>query len=665
MCHQLLLILLLSATTSHGDSSDDTYYDTSMCLNQPSTCGNVSISYPFYLSRETKDLKGNADSYCGYPGLGILCDDDKPVLQLNGTANYTVKSIERALAWVSLADDGSPCPRPRVDRNVTLQQGSWLYFSDRTVEYIVFFINCNFNSSTFYQPININPISCRSFDAGPGSSFVLPDDGVPSGDWPQACNQVIQLPVHKEPINYADPGWTNTGYAKLLRQQFQLGWNDSGKPQACIKCEGSKGGCGHNPTGDFIGCLCQDGRIHSAYCDSTEDASRSKHKLLVAVLTSVGCIMFLLSLCMAVCILFCRRRRQNTMKKTKRTLKAVTTLFRGELVDQELDLGVAGPRRFSYNELAAVTDNFSDDRALGRGGFGSVYRGFMSDMNREVAIKRVSETSRQGWKEFVSEVRIISRLRHRNLVQLIGWCHGGDQLLLVYDLMHNGSLDTHLYGSDFMLTWAIRYEIVLGVGSALLYLHQDMEQRVVHRDIKPSNIMLDSSFTAKLGDFGLARLISDGRRSHTTGIAGTMGYIDPESVLAGRASVESDVYSFGVVLLEVASGKRPAQVQEDGDVIHLVQWVWDLYGTGSILDAADERLRGEFTGGEMERVMVVGLWCGHPDRGMRPSIRQAMNVLRFEAPLPSLPARMPVATYGPPTNTLSSGTLVLSSVSGR
>nr|XP_051189881.1 L-type lectin-domain containing receptor kinase IX.1-like [Lolium perenne] len=249
---------------------------------------------------------------------------------------------------------------------------------------------------------------------------------------------------------------------------------------------------------------------------------------------------------------------------TKLRPTKVVTLFRGEHVEDELEQGAGTPRRFSYDELAAATGNFSDDKALGRGGFGSVYQGFLSGMNREVAIKRVSETSRRGWKEFVAEVSIISRLRHRNLVQLIGWCHGGNELLLVYELMHNGSLDTHLY------------EIVLGLGSALLYLHQDTEQRVAHRDIKPSNIMLDASFITKLGDFGLARLINDGRRSHTTGMAGTLGYIDPESVLAGRASVESDVYSFGVLLLEVACGRRPAVVHENGDVVHLVQWVWDL-----------------------------------------------------------------------------------------
>ncbi|CAL5004760.1 unnamed protein product [Urochloa decumbens] len=304
-------------------------------------------------------------------------------------------------------------------------------------------------------------------------------------------------------------------------------------------------------------------------------------------------------------------RRHNTKAKimcktntnNKQASHGGARLFRGVLVvdDVELEEGVTGPKRFCYDELAAATRNFSDDRRLGSGGFGSVYRGFMEDTNRDVAVKKVSKTSRQGWKEFVSEVRIISRLRHRNLVQLISWCHGGagdcndDELLLVYELMHNRSLDAHLYDSEHvMTTWLVRYGIALGVGSALVYLHEDAERRVVHRDIKPSNVMLDASFTAKLGDFGLARLIDDGRRSHTTGVAGTMGYMDPECLLAGRVDVTSDVYSFGVLLLEVTCGRRPAvrvrgEEQDGEEYVHLVQWVWDSYGSGSILDAADGR----------------------------------------------------------------------------
>ncbi|KAK9163447.1 hypothetical protein Syun_004349 [Stephania yunnanensis] len=164
--------------------------------------------------------------------------------------------------------------------------------------------------------------------------------------------------------------------------------------------------------------------------------------------------------------------------------------------------GAAGPRRFTYSELARVTNHFAKEGKLGEGGFGEVYRGFVPDSNLDVAVKRVSRWSKQGKKEFVSEVKIISRLRHKNLVRLVGWCHEGGKFLLVYELMSNGSLDSHLYGKNVGLNWALRYKIALDLASALLYLHEEGEQYVVHRDIKPSNVMLDSAFNAKLGDFG-------------------------------------------------------------------------------------------------------------------------------------------------------------------
>ncbi|RLN01106.1 L-type lectin-domain containing receptor kinase IX.1-like [Panicum miliaceum] len=353
--------------------------------------------------------------------------------------------------------------------------------------------------------------------------------------------------------------------------------------------------------------------------------------------------------------LLCRRRRKRVRQTMERELEEGDFLDDEPEMQDDFEKGT-GPKRFRYGELAIATDDFSDDHKLGEGGFGSVYRGFLKEMNLDVAIKKVSKSSKQGRKEYASEVSIISRLRHRNLVQLIGWCHGGGEFLLVYELMPNGSLDTHLYSSasgNTVLPWPLRHEIVLGLGSALLYLHQDWEQCVLHRDVKPSNVMLDASFHAKLGDFGLARLVDHGRGSHTTVLAGTMGYMDPECMITGRASAESDVYSFGVVLLEIACGRRPlvarrGEEDREDDVIHIVQWVWEFYGRGDILDAADARLKGEFDARQMETVMVVGLWCAHPDRSLRPSIRQAVNVLRLEAPLPSLPTRMPVATYMPP-----------------
>ncbi|XP_037437682.1 L-type lectin-domain containing receptor kinase IX.1-like [Triticum dicoccoides] len=386
-------------------------------------------------------------------------------------------------------------------------------------------------------------------------------------------------------------------------------------------------------------------RYSESYEAHELERSRKQRKVAAIVGLIIGAVvlvLFLIGLLVRFLLNWWRRR----IVAARAVARSEPAYFRGKSVCQdELEEG-SWPRRFTYDELVAATDGFSDANKLGEGGFGSVYRGFLCGMDLHIAVKKVSKSSRQGWKEFVSEVKIISRLRHRNLVRLVGWFYGGDDddLLLVYELMPNGSLDTHLYKPYQLLPWAVRYEVVLGVGSALLYLHQDTEQRVVHRDVKPSNIMLDASFNAKLGDFGLARLICNGRSSFTTGAAGTLGYMDPKCVYVGTASVESDVYSFGVVLLEMACGRTPA-VADGGAIVHLLQWVWDSYGAGAILEAADARLNGKFDEKEMERVMVVGLWCGHPDPSVRPSIRQAVSVLRLEAPLPSLPAKMPVATY--------------------
>ncbi|KAK9097015.1 hypothetical protein Sjap_022512 [Stephania japonica] len=236
----------------------------------------------------------------------------------------------------------------------------------------------------------------------------------------------------------------------------------------------------------------------------------------------------------------------------------------------------AGPRRFTYSELARATNHFAKEGKLGEGGFGEVYRGLVPHSNLDVAVKRVSRGSKQGKKEFASEVNIISRLRHKNLVRLEGWCHEGVKFLLVYEFMSNGSLDSHLYGKNAGLTWELRYKIALDLASALLYLHEEGEQYVVHRDIKPSNVMLDSAFNAKLGDFGLARLVDHEMVAKTTMLAGTMGYLAPECFASSKARKESDVYSFGVVALEIACGRRAVEHTEEEGKEGLVAWVAQL-----------------------------------------------------------------------------------------
>ncbi|GLT69118.1 hypothetical protein SLA2020_412940 [Shorea laevis] len=220
--------------------------------------------------------------------------------------------------------------------------------------------------------------------------------------------------------------------------------------------------------------------------------------------------------------------------------------------------------------------------------------------------------------------------------------------------MPNGSLDAHLWGKRSPLPWAVRYKISLGLSSALLYLHEEWEQCVVHRDIKSSNVMLDSSFGVKLGDFGLARLMDHELGPQTTGLAGTLGYMAPEYISTGRASKESDVYSFGVVALEIATGRRSTDPMDEDSGIGLVQWVWNLYGRGDLLLATDGKLQNDFDEKQVECLMIVGLWCVHPDRSLRPSIRQAIHVLNFEAKMPNLPTQMPVPMYHVPAPAISS-----------
>ncbi|KAF5774482.1 putative protein kinase RLK-Pelle-L-LEC family [Helianthus annuus] len=313
-------------------------------------------------------------------------------------------------------------------------------------------------------------------------------------------------------------------------------------------------------------------------------------------------------------------------------------------INDDLDRGT-GPKKFPFGDLALATNNFAYDQKLGEGGFGCVYKGYLSSEGIMVAVKKISQGSKQGKKEYTTEVKIISSLRHRNLVQLIGWCHDETQFLLVYEFMPNGSLDSHLFNKKSILKWDVRYNIATGLASALLYLHEECEQCVVHRDIKASNIMLDSGFNAKLGDFGLARLMDHELGLKTTGLAGTLGYMAPEYAVTGKASKESDVYSFGVVVLEIVCGKKATDKVDPHSDLRLVEWVWGLLGKNVLLSGVDQLLNKEFNTTEVERLMMVGLWCSHPDRSLRPSIRQAIQVLKFEGALPNLPTKMPVPIY--------------------
>lgn len=377
----------------------------------------------------------------------------------------------------------------------------------------------------------------------------------------------------------------------------------------------------------------------------TSENNGKKVDIIVGVTVSIGVLIIMATTTFAL-LWRLKKKRKRTKSENPEEVNLTS-------INDDLERG-AGPRRFSHNLLAMATNNFSIDRKLGEGGFGAVYRGYVPDLDLIMAVKKISRGSKQGRKEYITEVKIISRLRHRNLVQLMGWCHDKGEFLLVYEFMPHGSLDSHLFGRRTPLAWAMRYKIALGLASALLYLHEEWEQCVVHRDIKSSNVMLDSNFNVKLGDFGLARLMDHELGAQTTGLVGTLGYLAPEYISTSRASKESDVFSFGVVALEIATGRMSRNSMEMGSHKGLVEWVWDLYGSGQILAGKDEKVQCDYDEKQVECLMLVGLWSAYPDPNLRPSIRQVIQVLNFEATMPNLPSKMPIAVYHAPSTSMSS-----------
>ncbi|XP_058099368.1 L-type lectin-domain containing receptor kinase SIT2-like [Magnolia sinica] len=296
-----------------------------------------------------------------------------------------------------------------------------------------------------------------------------------------------------------------------------------------------------------------------------------------------------------------------------------------------------GPHRFSYKDLFMATKGFKDKELLGVGGFGRVYRGVLPASKIKVAVKKISHESRQGMREFISEIVSLGRLRHWNLVRLLGYCRRRRELLLVYDFMPNGSLEKFLFDHPKkMLTWSQRFQIVKGVASGLLYLHEEWEQVILHRDIKASNVLLDSEMNGRLGDFGLARLYDHGTDPQTTHMVGTFGYLAPELTTTGKATTSTDVFSFGAFMLEVACGRRPIDPRLPVDEVILVEWVSECWRRGTILAATDPKLGLDYEVEEMELVLKLGLLCSHPLLAARPSMRQVIQFLDRDSPLPEL-----------------------------
>ncbi|PIN23153.1 Serine/threonine protein kinase [Handroanthus impetiginosus] len=366
--------------------------------------------------------------------------------------------------------------------------------------------------------------------------------------------------------------------------------------------------------------------------DYPEFSGRALH--LALVLGAFVAVLILIAAVVLVFVFVMRRRRRRL--RNVRSERQMRRFQGGRMI----------PKMLSLTEIKSATNGFDQDKIVGTGASAVVYEGTIPNCGA-VAVKRFNHENKFNPSishgPFNTEFATMAGcLRHKNLVQLQGWCCEGSELVLVYEYMANGSLDKILHDGTNLtkfLTWERRLNIVLGVASALIYLHEECESQIIHRDVKTCNILLDAEFNPKLGDFGLAEVYrhSYGTRDATVP-AGTMGYLAPEYAFSGVPTVKTDVYSFGVVILEVASGRRPI----DEERVVITDYVWDLWEKGIITEAADRKLMGRFNRIEMEKMLMVGLSCAHPNCEKRPRMREAARMLRGESPLPVLPSRKPI-----------------------
>lgn len=309
--------------------------------------------------------------------------------------------------------------------------------------------------------------------------------------------------------------------------------------------------------------------------------------------------------------------------------------------DDFLESLTSMPIRFSYNNLETATNSFAVK--LGQGGFGSVYKGSLSD-GTQIAVKKL-EGIGQGKKEFRVEVSIIGSIHHHHLVRLKGFCAEASHKLLVYEYMENGSLDKWIFKKrEQSLDWNTRYNIALGTAKGLAYLHEDCDSKIVHCDIKPENVLLDNNFEAKVSDFGLAKLMNREQSHVFTTMRGTRGYLAPEWITNYAISEKSDVYSYGMVLLEIIGGRKNYDASENSEKAHFPSYAYKMMEQGKVEDLVDPEVKMVENDVRVEIALNVAFLCIQEDMSLRPSMNKVVQMLEGFCDVPKVPKGSPLGS---------------------
>ncbi|VAH55941.1 unnamed protein product [Triticum turgidum subsp. durum] len=548
----------------------------------PKKCGDLNISYPFWLEEPGRPP-------CGSPSFQLNCNGSQALLSRSILGAYQVVQVFAENSSFLAVDRNLPLHDgcPKFWFNISLGLGlSPFVISKRNKELLVL-DKCTEQKVT---PPGFNRTGCAN------ESFIRLGGEYGSHREPvlPACRLSV-VPV------LGFPGGDD--YVRSMKQGFLLEWTVPS--DNCPKCEASGGQCRYANDGTGFSCHCS-GDVYPEMCVGSLGAALA---LMVFV----------------IYVLHQRRRKKKAMASNEfmRSGSSMTTY------SKDLELG-GSPHIFTFEELEVATDGFSASRELGDGGFGTVYKGKLKD-GRVVAVKRLYKNNYRRVEQFLNEVDILSRLLHQNLVILYGCTSRMSRdLLLVYEFIANGTVADHLHGSrsaEQGLTWPLRLNIAIETAEALAYLHA---VEIIHRDVKTTNILLDNNFHVKVADFGLSRLFPLEVTHVSTVPQGTPGYVDPVYHQCYKLTDKSDVYSFGVVLVELISSKPAVDMSRSHSEINLANMALNRIQNHEVVQLVDPEL-GYDTDPEtkrtIDRVAEVAFQCLQMERDLRPSIKEVVEIL--------------------------------------
>ncbi|XP_062150640.1 LEAF RUST 10 DISEASE-RESISTANCE LOCUS RECEPTOR-LIKE PROTEIN KINASE-like 1.4 isoform X5 [Alnus glutinosa] len=602
--------------------SSSSYADNEEYLNcsAPFDCAGIqNLSYPFWGS--------NRPNYCGHPSFELNCSTDAPMIKITNL-NYKILDVNNVSRTLMVAREdywNTVCPATII--NTTINFTVFTYNSATTN--LTLYYDCPTSYSS-YQPADTTKFDCsiNGSDATNyySNSTVANEIATLSG----TCKYNVKVPVLQSAAE-AESNLTEAALIQAINGGFMLGWDANNS--LCDRCLGTGGQCGYNTgTSEFT-------------CFGSGKSKSNTVPLAVGIGIGGAGIVGIFLGCLVVSI---RQRKKRLAKESQSkdlptpppskgapvpstNFYQSTPSYPSSKLDLEKGSTYFGAHIFTYEELEEATNSFDPSRQLGDGGFGTVYYGKLRD-GRVVAVKRLYENNFKRVEQFMTEVEILTRLRHPNLVTLHGCTSKRSQeLLLVYEYISNGTVSDHLNGtrsSSALMTWPVRLSIAIESAEALAYLH---DSDVIHRDVKTTNILLDDKFHVKVSDFGLSRLFPLDVTHVSTAPQGTPGYVDPEYYQCYQLTDKSDVYSFGVVLVELISSLPAVDTSRHRHDINLANMAINKIQNHALHELVDPSLGFE-KDYDVRRMTTsvagLALRCLQHERDMRPSMEEVVEVLR-------------------------------------